>query len=131
MKPEDFINNLKRDKARGNLAPHQLILLIALSKIYDKNKQNSIDISVLNRVFQEVWCKYQFKFKTTNNKMGLPLKAFINKEIIIIETNEEINDYRNYLELESKITDISMDNKLLLFLNFDQIEKYLVTRITE
>lgn len=34
MNAEEFVNNLKRDKARGSLTPHQIILLIALLKIY-------------------------------------------------------------------------------------------------
>ena len=66
MIAESFVDNLKRDKARGSLAPHQIILLIALSKIYKESGKNLNDILILNSQFQEVWNTYKNEFKTTN-----------------------------------------------------------------
>jgi hypothetical protein len=131
MNIEEFVNNLKRDKARGNLAPHQIILLIALSNIYFVTKSNSTDVSTLNIEFQKVWNTYKNEFTTTNNKLGLPLKAFVNKGYITIEISEEINDFRNLLELESKISNLVTDDILIKLFKTDNIEEYLISRISK
>ena len=131
MNREEFVNNLKRDKARGSLAPHQIILLITLSKIYKKGGANLTDILILNSEFQEVWNTYKNEFKTTNNKLGLPLKAFVNKEYITIEISEEINDFRNLLELESKISKLVIEDILIKLFKADKIEEYLISRISK
>jgi hypothetical protein len=131
MNPEEFLNNLKRDKARGSLAPHQIILLIALSKIYKKSGNILTDILILNSEFQEVWNTYKNQFKTTNNKLGMPLKAFVNKGYLTIQISEEINDFRNLSELESKISKLVIEDVLITFFKADKIEEYLISRITK
>lgn len=131
MTAENFVDNLKRDKARGSLAPHQIILLIALLKIYKKSGKNLTDILILNSEFQEVWNTYNKEFKTTNNKLGMPLKAFVNKGYVTIEICEEINDFRNLLELESKISKLVIEDVLITFFKVDKIEEYLISRITK
>lgn len=131
MNPEEFINGLKRDRARGNLAPHQIILLIALSKIYKKSGKNLNDILILNSVFQEVWNTYKSQFKTTNNKLGMPLKAFVNKGYLTIQISEEIKDFRNLSELESKISKLIIEDFLITFFKVDKIEEYLISRISK
>lgn len=131
MIAEEFINNLKRDKARGSLAPHQVILLIALSKVYKENGKNINDILILNSQFQEVWKTYKNKFKTTNNKLGMPLKAFVNKEYLTIEIREQIFDFRNLSELESKISNLIIEDILISLFKLDNIEEYLVSRISK
>ena len=131
MNPEEFIDGLKRDRARGSLAPHQIILLIALSKIYKKSGKVLTDILILNNEFQEVWNIYKNEFKTNNNKLGMPLKAFVNKGYLSIEISEEINDFRNLLELETKISKLIIEDTLITFFKSDKIEEYLVTRISK
>jgi hypothetical protein len=131
MNPEEFLNNLKRDKARGSLAPHQIILLIALSKIYKKSGNILTDILILNSEFQEVWNTYKNQFKTTNNKLGMPLKAFVNKGYLTIQISEKINDFRNLSELESKISKLVIEDVLITFFKADKIEEYLISRITK
>jgi hypothetical protein len=131
MNPEEFINGLKRDIARGSLAPHQIILLIALSKIYKKSGKVLTDILILNTEFQEVWNIYKNEFKTTNNKLGMPLKAFVNKGYLTIQISEEINDFRNLSELESKISKLVIEDVLISFFKVDKIEEYLISRITK
>jgi hypothetical protein len=131
MSPEEFIDGLKRDRARGSLAPHQIILLIALSKIYKKSGKVLTDILILNTEFQEVWNIYKNEFKTTNNKLGMPLKAFVNKGYLSIEISEEINDFRNLLELETKISKLAIEDILITFFKIEKIEEYLVTRISK
>jgi hypothetical protein len=131
MTQEKFIDGLKRDSARGSLAPHQIILLIALSKIYKKSGKVLTDILILNTEFQEVWNIYKNEFKTTNNKLGMPLKAFVNKGYLSIEISEEINDFRNLSELESKISKLVIEDVLITFFKADKIEEYLISRITK
>lgn len=131
MTAENFIDNLKRDKARGSLAPHQIILLIALSKIYKKSGKNLTDILILNSEFQEVWNTYRNQFKTTNNKLGMPLKAFVNKGYLTIQISEEINDFRNLSELESKISKLVIEDVLITLFKIEKIEEYLISRISK
>ena len=129
MNPEEFIDALKRDRARGSLAPHQIILLIALLKTFKKSGNILTDILILNSEFQEVWNTYKNQFKTTNNKLGMPLKAFVNKGYITIQISEEINDFRNLSELESKISKLNIEDVLITLFKVDKIEEYLVSRI--
>ena len=131
MNMEEFVNNLKRDKARGNLAPHQIILLIALSNIYFVSKSNSTDVYTLNIEFQKVWNTYKNEFKTTNNKLGLPLKAFVNKGYLTIQISEQIIDFRKLSELESKISKLLIEDVLITLFKIDKIEEYLVSRISK
>lgn len=131
MIAEEFINSLKRDRARGSLAPHQIILLIALSKVYKKSGKTLTDILILNIAFQEVWNTYKNEFKTTNNKLGMPLKAFVNKGYLTIEISEEINDFRNLIELETKISKLLIEDDLISLFKIEKIEEYLVTRISK
>lgn len=129
---EEFVNNLNRDKARGSLAPHQIILLISLAKIYHGNgKKTHVDVIALNDVFQKVWRLHKNKFRTANNKLGMPLKAFINKGYLTVNTSIEIKDFRNQAELESKITQIVIEDILINQLKTDQVEEYLITRISK
>lgn len=129
MNTEEFINNLKRDKARGNLAPHQIILLIALSNIYSISKSDATDINVLNIEFQQVWNQHKNVFVSKNNKIGLPLKAFVNREYLQLSTSDVINDFRNNLELHTKVETIIMDTVITQLFQDSDIKKYLITRI--
>jgi hypothetical protein len=131
MNPEEFIDGLKRDRARGSLAPHQIILLISLLRIHHKSGKNLTDILILNSEFQEVWNTYKNQFKTNNNKLGMPLKAFVNKGYLTIQISEEINDFRNLSELESKISKLVIEDILITFFKEDNIEEYLISRITK
>lgn len=126
----EFVDNLNRDRARGTLAPHQIILLMSLSKIYRKGRKKHLDILTLNEVFQKVWQLHKNEFKTTNNKLGLPLKAFVNKGYLTINTSDEIKDFRNQAELEAKIIQIVLEDILINQLKTDQVEEYLITRIS-
>jgi hypothetical protein len=130
MNAEEFVNNLKRDKARGNLAPHQIILLIALSNIYAIHKSNLTDIATLNDEFQKVWNEHKNSFISNNNKVGLPLKAFVNREYLQLNGAEIINDFRNNSELESKITSLTVSYELLKLYIDESIENYLTSRIS-
>lgn len=131
MVAEDFINNLKRDRARGSLAPHQIILLIALLRFYRKNGKILNDISILNNEFQEVWNTYKNEFKTTNNKLGMPLKAFVNKGYLTIQITDQISDFRKISELESKISQVVIEDVLISLFKIEKVEEYLISRISK
>lgn len=130
MTKEEFINNLKRDKARGNLAPHQIILLISLFNTYSISKSDLTDITTLNNEFQKVWKEYKNLFISKNSKVGLPLKAFVNRGYLKLIINESINDFRNILELETKISSIKIEELVLQLFQDVDIKNYLIIRIT-
>lgn len=126
----DFIDDLKRDKARGSLAPHQIIFLLALLSIYTDKKSVNFNIVELNVEFQKVWKEHQSKFQTKNNKIGLPLKAFVNKGFVEIDIIDTIADFRKNQELETKITNVKIDEVLLNLFKIEKVKEYLVKRIS-
>jgi hypothetical protein len=130
MDSNEFIDGLKRDKARGNLAPHQIILLLALLNLDKENNSSVLDIFSLNNEFQKVWNEHQDKFESKNNKIGLPLKAFVNKGYIELVVSNTIKDLRSNSELESKISNLKIGNELLKLFSNDSIKKYLISRIS-
>jgi hypothetical protein len=129
MNIQEFIDNLKRDKARGDLAPHQVILLISLYKTYKQNDSNFIDITQLIETFTKVWKENQNLFKSKNNNPGMPIKVFVNKGYLEITIRENIVDFRNKTELKSKISSIKISSLLLNILSRREIYQYLKTRI--
>ena len=127
---EEFIDNLQRDKARGRLAPHQIILLIAISSLIQQKKSNdSINISELIESFDIVWKKNQSLYKTTNNNPGMPIKAFIDRGYLEVKQDEDIFDFRNRSELNSKIKKLIVSPFLYEFLNEGSVADYLKSRI--
>jgi len=131
MESKEFIDGLKRDKARGNLAPHQIILLISLLNLYKENESDTFDILSLTNEFQKIWNDYQYKFKTINNNIGLPLKAFNNRGYIELGVKDTINDFRNNLELMSKISSLKIDNVLIQLFKNEDIRNYFIHRISK
>ncbi|TXD53924.1 hypothetical protein [Polaribacter sp. IC063] len=125
----EFIDNLKRDKARGELAPHQIILLISLYNLSIENNSKTLNIEDLISTFNKVWKENQDKFKTKNCNLGMPLKVFVNREYLEINIKEDIVDFRSKTELISKITEIRICLRLLNFFNNTELEDYLETRI--
>jgi hypothetical protein len=126
---KEFIDNLKRDKARGELAPHQIILLLSLHKLYSENKSSIIEIGDLMGAFSLIWKEHQNSFKTKNSNLGMPLKVFVNREYLEIDLKEGINDFRSKTELKSKITQIKIHQILLNILKNGKCSDYLKTRI--
>jgi hypothetical protein len=129
MEINEFIDNLKRDKARGELAPHQIILLLSLHKLYSKNKSNIIEIGDLMDTFSLTWKEHQDSFKTKNCNLGMPLKVFVNKDYLEIEIKEDINDFRSKSELKTKITQIKINQVLLSLFNKNEFSAYIKKRI--
>jgi hypothetical protein len=126
---ENFINNLNRDKARGDIAPHQIILLISIDKLYKENESSIIHINNLVKTFDFVWEQHQDSFKTNNNNLGMPLKVFVNRGYLEIEIKEDIIDFRNKTELKSKIISLKINSVLLNLFKSQNLAQYLKTRI--
>lgn len=129
MRIENFVNNLKRDKARGDLAPHQIILLLSIQKICNLQNSNIISISHLIDTFEVVWKENEEKFKTKNCNLGMPLKVFVDKEYLEIDLNQNINDFRNKTELNAKIKQILVSPILKNILINEKSEAYLISRL--
>jgi hypothetical protein len=108
MEINEFIDNLKRDKARGELAPHQIILLISLYNSYTENNSETLHIEDLISTFNKVWKESQDRFKTKNCNLGMPLKVFVNRGYLEIDVKENIIDFRSKTELTNKITRIEI-----------------------
>lgn len=122
---DDFIASLKRDKARGYLAPHQIILLISFFNL-GKEKLN---IDELIKAFDENWKKYAYLFNSKNRNIGLPLKALSNKGLVIMYLLQPIDNFRNVNELIEKVKSISFSDELISFLKKVNLE-YLESRIS-
>lgn len=130
MVTTEFIDNLKRDKARGELAPHQIILLISLYNLYTENNSETLHIEDLISTFNKVWKENQDKFKTKNCNLGMPLKVFVNRGYLEIDIKEDIMDFRSKTELKSKITEIRISQILLFYFTKTEFADYLKTRIS-
>ncbi|WP_282148394.1 hypothetical protein [Algibacter lectus] len=126
---KEFVDNLKRDKARGNLAPHQIILLISLYNLNLENNSEILTIEELVSTFNKVWKENQDKFKTKNCNLGMPLKVFVNRGYLEIKIKEDIVDFRSKTELRSKITTIKINLELLRLFKNTEFSTYLKTRI--
>jgi len=127
---KEFVDNLKRDKARGDLAPHQIILLLSLHKLYSENKSITFEISDLMDAFNLTWKEHQNSFKTKNNNLGMPLKVFVNKGYLEINITEDINDFRSKTELRTKIAKLEINIILLNLFKNTELSAYLHTRIS-
>lgn len=128
-----FIGSLKRDKARGKLAPHQIILLTALYRLYYKNKTSTFNIDELIIEFNEIWENNKLKFHSINNNIGMPLKVFEKKGYLHLKhknIENRIEDYRNTTNLKESIEGVKTDNVLIqLFKTDDCSERYILSNI--
>lgn len=127
---DDFIDNLKRDKARGNTAPHQVLLLITLHNLYNEKRHFDFEIKEIILSFDETWEKYEHLFQTKSKIVGMPLKAFYNQGFNGLEFYTEIKDFRNKNSLEQNIKAIVLNNSLKIFLQATNLQA-LEERITK
>jgi hypothetical protein len=125
----DFVSELRRDKARGEIAPHQIILLISFFHLSHSLKKGVFSIGEINMEFQRNWDLYCLQFKSRNNKVGMPLKALYNKGLIQLEIVDIINDFRNLNDLQSKISSVKLHKKLIHFLGIDDVHDFLISKI--
>jgi|GEM_PF-5317000 len=121
----NFIDSLNRDRARGNLAPHQLILLISFFKL----KKDSLTIDELIVEFDNNWQVYKQLFKSTNKNIGMPLQAMLNKGLISIGTSGFISNFRSREEVVNKVNIVVIERELKGFLNEANLSD-LIDRIT-
>lgn len=126
---KNFIDNLKRDKARGAIAPHQVLLLISLKILNDKKGNFDFNIEEVVDEFDSVWDKYERIFKSKSKIAGMPIKAFHNQGLIDLEFSSKIEDFRNRSMLLESVKTIKFHNNLTEFLiktELDELEIRIV-----
>lgn len=126
---EFFVSNLKRDKARGTIAPHQILLLISFYHLYNRTNKYIFEIKEIDDEFQKNWNLYKSMYQTTNRKLGMPLKALYNKKLLSIDFTDVIVDFRNLHELQNKISYVKFESSLIEFLKLNNVENFLISKI--
>lgn len=129
MDPNEFIDNLKRDKARGIIAPHQIILLLALNNIYQCTKKNMLSVDEINAEFQNVWSNNTDRFQSKSNLVGMPLKALYNQGFIELNINGEIQDYRRFEQLQHHVTQVTIGKQLVELFSAKNLNPILKERM--
>lgn len=128
MDPNKFIDNLKRDKARGVIAPHQIVLISALYNIYQREKKSKLNIDEIDMEFQKVWNKNCDKFLSRSNLLGMPLKAFYNQGFIDVKFNEPVDDFRRLKSLKTNIENVEIGNSLINLFSIKNLDLILNQR---
>ncbi|WBL25721.1 hypothetical protein [Zunongwangia sp. HGR-M22] len=121
----NFIRRLKRDKARGKIAPHQIILLLSLYRIYNENREIKISIDELKYKFEKAWNENIEPHSSNNPNIVMPIKAFYRRNYIsLIPRTEDILSIRNYSDLNSIYKYIKLEEPLISLIplkNFEEI----------
>lgn len=130
MDANEFIDNLRRDKACGVIAPHQIILLVALHNIYNEKHNTILNVDEVNTEFQKVWSQNNEKFQSKSNLVGMPLKALYNQRLIDLDVRGQIKDFRRLSDLKENIYKIILCKELATFLEVEGSFGILVHRIT-
>lgn len=131
MDPNIFIDNLRRDKARGIIAPHQIVLLLALYSLFRQTGKIHFNIEEVNSSFQLVWKENKDKFKSTNNNVGLPLKSLNSQGIIKLEIVSSIFDFRNLKNLNDGINKVNLTEVLLKVFHENSFTDKLKERLSK
>lgn len=131
MIAKEFIDNLRRDKARGIIAPHQIVLLLALYSLYKNTGKVNFNVEEVNSSFQFVWKENKDKFKSTNNCVGLPLKSLDSQGIINLQIIKSINDFRNLRNLFNGINNINLTEVLIKVFHEDSFTDKLKERFSK
>ncbi|SOC81567.1 hypothetical protein SAMN06296241_3146 [Salinimicrobium sediminis] len=110
---ETILEHLNRDKARGNIAPHQVILLIAISNHVEKYRRQLLPLPQVKEIFDEIWLHKEQLFRSNNTDIVMPLKALQRAELIHLRiTEDQIQGVRSYNQLREVVTDIELSNEL-------------------
>lgn len=126
---EELISRMRIDRARGRRAPHQLVLLIALSKLIRSKNTDVFSIEDILMNFEDTWKKNKHNFYSKNPNIGMPLRALIRLGYIEIDQTGAIVDFRNTQSLLDDIKLVKVKDpvkRLLSQVETDQeILKYL------
>lgn len=128
MKADEFIDNLKRDRARGVIAPHQVVLLLSFYNLFREKNTTIFDIEELNLEFQKVWSKYNSKFTSKSNLVGMPLKALFNQGYIDMDLKKSIIDFRNISLLRENIKCVKIKSEIISLFSAENLEDILINR---
>lgn len=104
--------------------------MISFFTLYHANSKKQFELRELINEFSANWDKYQTLFKSKNNNIGMPLHSLQKKGLIAIAVSKPINDYRNNGELNQKVQAISLNKKLIEFIEAVSLG-YLESRINK
>lgn len=124
-----FINGLNRDRARGDLAPHQIILLASLLIEFTDSHDKKIQIDSLITSFENIWINNAIKFKSINMNIGMPIKSFENQGYINLRKKNPIKDYRNLNDLKNNIDYLELNFVLTELFETKCTEKDILNNI--
>ncbi|MEJ5053918.1 hypothetical protein [Sphingobacterium sp. MYb382] len=126
-----FIDNLKRDKARGVIAPHQIVLLCALYNLFERYDKVTFDIEELNTEFQLVWKENKDRFQSISNILGMPLKALLNQGHVNLNCSNKVLDFRRLNNLKTNIKSVQIGTELSKIFTLENVKKTLINRLNK
>lgn len=130
---KSIISKLNRDKAHGQSAPHQIILLITLKKMIEKESNMGVfDIHKLKDEFDLAWNSYAMRLSRSTKNFAMPIHALVKNRLISVNTKRDryrFNDRRSEKELLDNTLSISIKDYTLLNAlknsSQDEIESYI------
>ena len=66
---------MKIDRARGETAPHQIILLATLFDLFKLNTKPQVKLAEISGKFGVIWVSNNHRFSTTNMNLARPVPA--------------------------------------------------------
>lgn len=131
LKLEKFINDLNRDSVRGNIAPHQLVLLITFLRMFDSTIE-LFSFKELHVNFNKVWEELKLFFKTGNRDIIMPIKALTNQGHIKLHPNNEIyKSLHKVSDFEKYYKSVSLHQEFKEILSLPDVENYLIKRLQQ
>jgi len=121
---KESIENLRRDQARGFVAPHQLILLITICRHYQTTKESQVSLINLKDMFHEIWIENEQAFRSENPDIVMPIKALKRSGLISADIDQNLlKRIRTYSDLNNYITNLEISKPLAeLFKNLNAAE---------
>jgi hypothetical protein len=110
---KESIENLRRDQARGFVAPHQLILLMTICRHYQTTKESQVSLINLKDMFHEIWIENEQAFRSENPDIVMPIKALKRSGLISADIDQNLlKRIRTYSDLNNSITNIEISKPL-------------------
>lgn len=104
-----ILGALNRDRARGNKAPHQIILLISIAEYFKQNHRKIIPLENLYNLFTNIWMENEQALSSDNKDFVMPLKALYKMNLLQTSLEAPIlNPIRSYNELKQRIFEIEL-----------------------
>lgn len=118
---KSILENLNRDSNNGKLAPHQILLLIAMKREAYSLGSPILSIKSLKTKYVNVFNEYKEVLESGNRNFGMPIRALKNQQLIDINFNDdttlEEKDYRIQNKLLDKVESVILSEELFTALN--------------